>query len=88
MHYACMYPHVRRRGHGTWAPWPARRLSEVHPAAAVYVAAVQRECGAYDDAIGTLSAALNTTPDEPLLMTALAHECLYSDQVCVCVLVR
>ncbi|GLC39163.1 bud site selection protein [Pleodorina starrii] len=57
------------------------RLSATYPTAALYVAAVQRECGLYDEALSTLSHAVEEVPDDPVLLAGLATECLYADQV-------
>eukprot|EP00198_Chlamydomonas_reinhardtii_P011858 XP_001701195.1 predicted protein [Chlamydomonas reinhardtii] len=70
---------ARRQRWGTALEFFARLCSS-YPPAALYVAAVQRECGLYDDALATLSRAVEEAPAEPLLLAALATECLYSDQ--------
>ncbi|GLI71473.1 hypothetical protein VaNZ11_016611 [Volvox africanus] len=57
------------------------RLARVYPTAALYVAAVQRECGLYDEAMATLTRAVEEAPDDPVLLAGLATECLYADKV-------
>jgi hypothetical protein len=37
--------------------------------------------GLYEEALGSLSRAVELAPSEPLLLAALAAECLYADQV-------
>ncbi|KAG2427663.1 hypothetical protein HXX76_012312 [Chlamydomonas incerta] len=71
---------ARRQRWGTALEFFARLCSS-YPPAALYVAAVQRECGLYDEALATLSRAVEEAPTEPLLLAALATECLYSDQL-------
>ncbi|KAG2487075.1 hypothetical protein HYH03_014321 [Edaphochlamys debaryana] len=78
--HALLHYFSKRQRWGTALEFFAR-LSVVYPAAALYVAAVQRECGLYDEALSTLSRAVDDTPDEPLLLAALATECLYADQL-------
>lgn len=57
------------------------RLSDIYTPAAVYVAAVQRELGQFEDTLRTLSAAVELDPHNPQLLVALASECLYATQV-------
>ncbi|MEW5305628.1 MAG: hypothetical protein WDW36_008157 [Sanguina aurantia] len=57
------------------------RLSGVYTPAAVYVAAVQRELGQFEDTLRTLSAAVEAEPHCTQLLVALAGECLSAQQV-------
>ncbi|GIM13197.1 hypothetical protein Vretimale_16377 [Volvox reticuliferus] len=57
------------------------RLARIYPTAALYVAAVQRECGFYNQALATLTRAVEEVPDDPVLLVGLATEYLYADKV-------
>ncbi|GFR48730.1 hypothetical protein Agub_g10688, partial [Astrephomene gubernaculifera] len=71
---------ARRQRWGTALEFFAR-LAPLYPPAALFVAAVQRECGLYDEALSTLSRAVEGAPGEGTLLAALAAECLAADQV-------
>ena len=54
---------------------------QVHPAAAVYCAAAERELDSFEASFATLSGALERAPSDAALLVALANECLYAGQV-------